>query len=109
MLTTSTANFAKGMTGQTNPVTCDGKRKVETMSQDDVKVENLMASFAKLIKQDDMDYDARMNRLEAEIRTSGEATRAAIIDGNDQKANTDAAMLASFAVLISLQSRGSNN
>jgi hypothetical protein len=33
MLTTSTANFAKGMTGQTNPVTCDGKRKVEKMSQ----------------------------------------------------------------------------
>lgn len=109
MLTTSTANFAKGMTGQTNPVTCDGKRKVEKMSQDDMEGENLMASFAKLIKQDDMDYDARMNRLEAEIRTSGEATRAAIIAGNDQKANTDAAMLASFAVLISLQSRGSNN
>jgi hypothetical protein len=71
--------------------------------------ENLMASFAKLIQQDDLDYDARMQRLEVEIRTSGEATRAAIVAGNGQKANTDAAMLASFAVLISLQSKGSSN
>jgi hypothetical protein len=71
--------------------------------------ENLMASFAKLIKQDDLDHDARMQRLEVGIRTSGEATRAAIVAGNEQKANTDAAMLASFAVLISLQSKGSSN
>jgi hypothetical protein len=109
MLTTSTANFAKGLTGQVNPVTCDAKRKAEKMSQDDMEGENLMASFAKLIKQDDLDYDTRMQRLEAEIRTSGEATRAAIVAGNEQKASTDAAMLASFAVLISLQSKGSSN
>jgi hypothetical protein len=79
------------------------------MSQDDMEGETLMASFAKLIKQEDLDYDTRMQRLEAEIRTSGEATRAAIVAGTEQKASTDAAMLASFAVLISLQSKGSSN
>lgn len=109
MLTTSTSNFAKSLTGQTNPVTCETKRKAEDLSQDDMEGENLMASFAKMIKQDDLDYDARIQRLEVEIRTSGEATRAAIVAGNEQKANTDAAMLASFAVLISLQSKASNN
>jgi hypothetical protein len=39
------------------------------MSQDDMEGETLMASFAKLIKQEDLDYDTRMQRLEAEIRT----------------------------------------
>jgi hypothetical protein len=95
-------NFAKGQAGQANLVTCDVKRKVEKMRQDDMEGANLMAPFAKLIKQVDMNYDTRMQRLEAEIRTSGEAARAAIVAVNEQKANTDATVLASFTVLISL-------
>jgi siroheme synthase (precorrin-2 oxidase/ferrochelatase) len=100
-------NFAKGLAGQVNLLTCDVKSK-EKISQDDMEGANFMVSFAKLTKQDGLDYETQMKWLEAEIRTSDEATRAAIVGVNEQKANTDATMLASFTVLISLQSKGYN-
>lgn len=83
-------------------VTGEVSTKMRKLSRSDIEGEDLMRTFGEQFRREDLAEAARMATLEETIRSSGEATAAAITAGNEETARANRAL---FGMLSSLLNR----